>query len=148
MNFVSLIRSDYSATSAGLIVDFTFVSVRDASKFSLGIRSRLGSGLGLDLLEKIFRAPVYGALRGHLCDSTAFLLQGARQPLMTNSPRPLLSPEPSNPPTPLIMSWSGLPYVKCTVAVPYSPRVWVCDRRTDGQRDRFTVSIYDWPRYA
>jgi len=72
MNFVSLIRSDYSATSASLIVDFTFCK-RDASKFSLGIRSRLGSGLGLELLEKIFRAPVYNALRGHLCDSTAFL---------------------------------------------------------------------------
>jgi len=27
MNFVSLIRSDYSATSASLIVEFTFVSV-------------------------------------------------------------------------------------------------------------------------
>ena len=61
MNFVSLIRSDYSATSASLIVEFTFVSVSDASKFSLGIQSRLGSGLGLELLEKIFRAPVYRA---------------------------------------------------------------------------------------
>jgi len=73
MNFVSLIRSDYSATSASLIVDFTFICKRDVSKFSLCIRSRLGLGLGLELLEKIFRAPVYSALRGHLCDSTAFL---------------------------------------------------------------------------
>ena len=32
---------------------------------------------------KIFRAPMYGALRGHLCDSTAFLL---RQSLSSTEP--------------------------------------------------------------